>query len=65
MFFLRFSITENAVFKVKDAPHALEYIPTEGKITVEGLGFEYTSGKRVIDKLQFEVKSGQTIALVS
>ncbi|CAJ0942397.1 unnamed protein product, partial [Mesorhabditis belari] len=50
--------------EVSDLPNAIEYIPSDGRITVKDLFFEYTPGTSVLKNISFEVQSGETIALV-
>ncbi|ETN76137.1 ABC transporter, ATP-binding protein [Necator americanus] len=54
----------NEEVDVRDSPHAIEYHPTEGKISVNNLVFSYNENRVVLDGISFEVGSGQSVALV-
>ncbi|KHJ85333.1 ABC transporter, ATP-binding protein [Oesophagostomum dentatum] len=49
---------------VRDSPNAIEYHPTEGKISVKNLVFGYNENRTVLDGISFEVGSGQSVAFV-
>ncbi|VDL81038.1 unnamed protein product [Nippostrongylus brasiliensis] len=54
----------NEEVDVQDRPHAIEYHPTNGQISVKNLTFAYNENRVVLDGISFEVGSGQSVALV-
>ncbi|EPB76018.1 hypothetical protein ANCCEY_04864 [Ancylostoma ceylanicum] len=54
----------NEEVDVRDSPNAVEYHPTEGKISVNNLIFAYNENRIVLNGISFEVGSGQSVALV-
>ncbi|KIH64837.1 ABC transporter transmembrane region [Ancylostoma duodenale] len=54
----------NEEVDVRDSPNAVEYHPTEGKISVNNLVFAYNENRIVLNGISFEVGSGQSVALV-
>ncbi|KAK5982209.1 ABC transporter [Trichostrongylus colubriformis] len=54
----------NEEVDVRDSPHAVEYHPTNGQITVKDLTFAYNENRVVLNDISFEVGSGQSIAFV-
>ncbi|CAI5446278.1 unnamed protein product [Caenorhabditis angaria] len=51
--------------EVIDIPNAIQYNPSDGRIAVNNLSFEYNSGIPVLNDISFEIGKGQTVALVS
>ncbi|CAJ0599427.1 unnamed protein product [Cylicocyclus nassatus] len=49
---------------VRDSPNAIEYNPTEGKISVHNLVFGYSENRIVLNGISFDVGGGQSVALV-
>ena len=49
---------------VKDSPNARELTETRGRVTFEGVSFEYETGGSVLKKVSFEVEPGHLVALV-
>lgn len=50
--------------EVKDSPHALPLLASEGKIEFRNVSFHYVPERPILKKISFIVNPGQTIALV-
>ena len=49
---------------IVDAPHAVDLVDPEGRVTYRNVSFEYGDGHRVLDGFDLDVEAGETVAIV-